>query len=65
MAKNLLRQSQTNILNKVEKSRRVGQYKKSLMCTFVCFLTGIVKVSFLEEWGEWGEWELCYASSQN
>ena len=33
-----------NIWNKIEKSSKVGQGKKSLMSTFVCFLTAIVKV---------------------
>ena len=33
-----------NILNKVEKFSKIGQYKKSLTSTFVCFLTAIAKL---------------------
>ena len=37
-----------NIWNKVEKSSKTGQVKKSLISTFACFLTAIAKVQFLE-----------------
>ena len=43
----LLRQSYKpgqNIWNKIEKSSKTGQEKKSLISTFACFLTGIAKV---------------------
>ena len=33
-----------NILNKIEKSSKTGQDKKSLITTFACFLTAIAKV---------------------
>ena len=33
-----------NIWNKLEKSSKTGQGKKSLMSTFACFLTGTAKV---------------------
>ena len=37
-----------NILNKIEKSSKIGENKKSLISAFACFLTAIAKVSFLE-----------------
>ena len=33
-----------NIWNKIEKSSKTGQGKKSLITTFACFLTAIAKV---------------------
>ena len=33
-----------NIWNKIEKSKKIGQDKKSLISTFACFLTAIAKV---------------------
>ena len=33
-----------NISNKIEKSSKTGQIKKSLISTFACFLTAIAKV---------------------
>ena len=33
-----------NIWSKIEKSSKTGQIKKSLISTFACFLTAIVKV---------------------
>ena len=33
-----------NIWNKLEKSSKTGQGKKSLMSTFACFLTATAKV---------------------
>ena len=33
-----------NIWNKIEKSSKTGQDKKSLISTFACFLTAIAKV---------------------
>ena len=33
-----------NIWNKIEKSNKTGQVKKSLICTFVCFWAAIAKV---------------------
>ena len=38
-----------NIWNKIEKSSKIGQEKKSLISTFEGFLTAIAKVKFLEE----------------
>ena len=37
-----------NIWNKIDKSSKTGQDKKSLISTFACFLTATAKVSFLE-----------------
>ena len=37
-----------NIWNKIEKSSKTGQDKKSLISTFVCFLTATAKVYFLK-----------------
>ena len=37
-----------NIWNKLEKSSKTGQDKKSLISTFACFLTATVKVKFLD-----------------
>ena len=37
-----------NIWNKIEKSCKIGYYKKGLISAFVCFLTAIAKVSILE-----------------
>ena len=37
-----------NIWNKIEKSSKIGQEKKSLISTFEGFLTAIAKVKFLE-----------------
>ena len=37
-----------NIWNKLEKSSKTGQDKKSLISTFACFLTATAIVSFLE-----------------
>ena len=33
-----------NIWHKIEKSRKTGQEKKSLISNFACFLTAIAKV---------------------
>ena len=44
----LLRQSRRNIWNKIEKSSKTGQDKKSLISTSACILTATVKVWFLE-----------------
>ena len=33
-----------NIWNKIDKSTKIGQDKKSLVSTFTCFLTAIAKV---------------------
>ena len=38
-----------NIWNKIEKSSKTEQVKKSLISPFACFLTAITKVLFLEE----------------
>ena len=38
-----------NIWNKIEKSIKSGQDMKSLISAFVCILTAIAKVLFLEE----------------
>ena len=38
-----------NIWNKIEKPSKIGQYKKSLISTFQCFLIAIAKISCLEE----------------
>ena len=37
-----------NIWNKIEKSNKIRQEKKGLISTFVCFLTAIAKIEFLE-----------------
>ena len=37
-----------NICNKIEKSRKPVQVKKSLISTFACFWTAIAKVQLLE-----------------
>ena len=36
--------SAQNIRNKLEKSSKTGQIKKSLIYTFACFLTAIAKM---------------------
>ena len=38
-----------SIQNKIEKSGKIGQDKKSLTPIFACFLTVIAKAQFLEE----------------
>ena len=37
-----------NISNKIEKSSKTGQDKKSLISTFACSLTAIAKVEFVQ-----------------
>ena len=38
------RKPRQNIWNKIEKSSKAGQLKKSLLSTFACFWTAIAKV---------------------
>ena len=51
--------SRQNIWNKIEKSSKTGQERKSLTSTFACFLAAIAKVKFLE-----GRLALGYVSPQ-
>ena len=48
-----------NICNKIEKSRKTGQDKKSLISIFACFLTAIAKFNFWK-----GDQALSYVSTQ-
>ena len=48
-----------NIWNKIEKSRKTGQNKKSLISICACFLTAIVKFNFWK-----GDWAMGYSPSK-